>query len=917
MKSAVVLIVGAFTSVVAQAPKSLKTISAIEPDAVVPSRSFVLAAGGQSWFYNPSRNVWKVPFLENVYKSFGISSDGRHFLYLKSYGRMPGFSLYLYDLYEGVESLVTPDRVFHASFAPDGASFAYVKLHSVTDFELFVQSVAPGPPRRIAGGLLAPDYLEWSQDSGRLAWRTVIPLTEDFREDGKVQGRLHEIVRESGAVHTHEAGLWGEYRDNTFVYRSATGMKTGDGRILAAGGGAPPALNVAFGGAAEYSTIVQDGLPRVQRLGREGASEVAEGSIHLAIEDGLVIRDFTGSGVKYTWLDYATEATSELHVFMGRYRMPFAGRAAVIQGGQLFRAGICDGFACSVGNHVNLLGFALDMVQQVGLGQGNENILAVEDGTVLDFSNIVTCNSGGNCSDTRNPCNPSNGGAGNYVIIAHADGSYSDYLHLAQNSISVSINQRVCRGAKIAAQGHTGQTGGGRYRNCNDHLHFQRMTTLSPQAPAFSQSIPTDFEELPCALACFSILSSTNTEASPGCIALPPATITSNPVGLDVMVDGVIYKTPQTFGWPVGEGHTVTPISPQGGGGSRHVFAGWADGGPATRSIAGNDVLITYTANYQLQHQLEINITPAGAGTITTRPPAADNYFNVNTRVQVVATPSPGFQFSSWTGDLNTAEREPFITLSARRSVTANFSGAPSVSQGGVVNGADFSRVLVRGGIFSIFGRNLALSVLEAGQVPLPNRMDEVTVEVRELGRVLVAPLYFISPDQINAQMPFEVTDDRVDILVRNQLGIVTVATVPVVAAAPRLFFRSVNGRNEAIVVKADFTLVTEENPAMPGEGVFVYVNGLGPVSPAKARGEAGGDGSALRPLNRAIEPVRVIVGGIEIEAAFAGLAPDLVGVYQVNFELPGGLDSGNPDIQVRAGDQISQPGVTVPSRSQ
>ncbi|MGH9675130.1 MAG: TolB family protein, partial [Bryobacteraceae bacterium] len=188
MKSAVFLAVGAFASLAsaAPAPNTLKTLSSISSDAAAPSRSFVLAVGGRSWFYNPSRNIWKAPFLENVYKSFGISSDGRHFLYLKSYGHLPGFSLHLYDLYEGVETLVTPDRVFHASFAPDGARFAYVKLHSVADFELFVQSVAAGPPRRIAGGLLAPGYLEWSQDSGRLAWRSMIPLTEDFREDGKV-----------------------------------------------------------------------------------------------------------------------------------------------------------------------------------------------------------------------------------------------------------------------------------------------------------------------------------------------------------------------------------------------------------------------------------------------------------------------------------------------------------------------------------------------------------------------------------------------------------------------------------------------------------------------------------------------------------------------------------------------------------
>src|SRR5436853_7442197 len=71
-----------------------------------------------------------------------------------------------------------------------------------------------------------------------------------------------------------------------------------------------------------------------------------------------------------------------------------------------------------------------------------------------------------------------------------------------------------------------------------------------------------------------------------------------------------------------------------------------------------------------------------------------------------------------------------------------------------VVNGASFESGVVRGSIVSMFGSNLAQSTESAKHLPLPTTLAGTTVVVGDLE--LEAPLYFVSPGQINFQLPFE-----------------------------------------------------------------------------------------------------------------------------------------------------------------
>jgi uncharacterized protein (TIGR03437 family) len=79
-----------------------------------------------------------------------------------------------------------------------------------------------------------------------------------------------------------------------------------------------------------------------------------------------------------------------------------------------------------------------------------------------------------------------------------------------------------------------------------------------------------------------------------------PATITTNPPGLAVAVDGINLTAPQAFDWDPGTNHSIGVTSPQGSGGTRYVFTNWSDGGSQTHSIVASSSLATYIANLSL-----------------------------------------------------------------------------------------------------------------------------------------------------------------------------------------------------------------------------------------------------------------------------------------------------------------------------
>ena len=206
----------------------------------------------------------------------------------------------------------------------------------------------------------------------------------------------------------------------------------------------------------------------------------------------------------------------------------------------------------------------------------------------------------------------------------------------------------------------------------------------------------------------------------------------------------------------------------------------------------------------------------------------------------------------------------------------------PAISGGGIVDAAQFQALVARGGIGSIFGSELADDIVIAGDVPLPFELGGA--------RVLVdgweAPLFFVSPGQINFQVPFEAdSPGEVGVVVTRNGEESPPEPASMAEFAPAVFINP-NTSEPIIQRHPDGALITAANPAKPGDVLIIFMTGIGGVSNPPATGAA----AVASPLAQArVTPV-VTVGSEGTQVFFAGLAPFFVGLGQVNIQLPESL---------------------------
>ena len=191
-------------------------------------------------------------------------------------------------------------------------------------------------------------------------------------------------------------------------------------------------------------------------------------------------------------------------------------------------------------------------------------------------------------------------------------------------------------------------------------------------------------------------------------------------------------------------------------------------------------------------------------------------------------------------------------------------SGVTSVAA--VVNAASFEAGAVApGSLVAIFGQFPAAATVQVNGIP--------------------APVLYSGTTQINAQIPYETAPGTAT------LTVASAEPVPfmVQATAPGLF---TIGGNQAAVLNG---------PARAGTILSAYLTGQGSVSPTVATGQA----APATPLSQVQAKVSATVGGQPAAVMFAGLSPGLVGVFQVNFEVPQ-LAPGTYPLQIQVGSVLS-----------
>ena len=193
------------------------------------------------------------------------------------------------------------------------------------------------------------------------------------------------------------------------------------------------------------------------------------------------------------------------------------------------------------------------------------------------------------------------------------------------------------------------------------------------------------------------------------------------------------------------------------------------------------------------------------------------------------------------------------------------------------------------GSLNFIHGTGLSETIAVADP-PLPESLGGV--EVR-LGGV-PARVLLVSATDVRFQIPFEmkIGDVPVEISSPESPFEQVPVLLPVSAQMPR-FIRSgevaTPGADDfqAVIVDSDFSsLITHDNPARPADVVTLYMTGLGATEPPVPTGEV----TPLAPLSFPIAPIECVwLDDVErpIETFFAGLAPVLIGVYQLTVRLP------------------------------
>lgn len=220
--------------------------------------------------------------------------------------------------------------------------------------------------------------------------------------------------------------------------------------------------------------------------------------------------------------------------------------------------------------------------------------------------------------------------------------------------------------------------------------------------------------------------------------------------------------------------------------------------------------------------------------------------------------------------------------MAAPQTIVALLDKVPFIAPAGVQNAAGVtpSSKVAPGSIIAIYGESLAPS-LEVGPVnPLQQSLNGVSVSVNDL----ILPLMFVSPGQINAQLPWELADGNYTMEIHSLGQPDVTGKFTVARNAPGLFTQTVQGQQYAIAFHEDGSLITPSSPAKSGETVGLLGTGLGPFQSDLIDGFF-----PIDPPPALADSVKITAGSHSPATIWAGAAPGYTGLALTKFEVPSG----------------------------
>jgi len=222
-------------------------------------------------------------------------------------------------------------------------------------------------------------------------------------------------------------------------------------------------------------------------------------------------------------------------------------------------------------------------------------------------------------------------------------------------------------------------------------------------------------------------------------------------------------------------------------------------------------------------------------------------------------------------------------------------SGPPAIQKDGLVTANQFGKFtsIAPGTWIEIYGSNLAANTRSwAGAdfhgVNAPVSLDGTSLTIG--GQP--AFIDYISPGQVNAQVPSNVAPGSQQVIVTTAAGTSTAYSVTVNQRQPGLLAPgsfAVGGKQYVAALFPDRAYVLppgavsgiNSRRAKPGDIISVYGIGFGTVTPDIPAGQI------VQQRNTLSASMQVSFGDTSAELRYSGLAPQYIGLYQFNVVVP------------------------------
>lgn len=350
---------------------------------------------------------------------------------------------------------------------PNRIGFSYMEGDR---YGLSVFDVRTGIQEEVLQEDLTPELIVWSDDGNRLgAYRADPSLPH--RELSAGHEGIYDIAHRWQYVAVSTSDRESDVGQPTFDHGSMSFVESST------------LSQVAFehGGVVTLPEGVSSGSAYFERDGEALVTELRTDQIRHVSRRGLAFVNYDESGM-HLFATNGLEAPQLVALSGGmsiNYYIPLHSS----EGSYFTQVGSGYG-GCNLWDHTGSMAYAVDL--QIPTSNYDE-VIASANGTISGGASGVTCNSldTTGCAIYSSPCS-SNGGWGNYVMIAHADGRYTFYGHLENTNYQVHMSGvSVSRGCWLADEGGTGYSIGNK-NGCGDHMHFQWQTSGSRGAASVS-----------------------------------------------------------------------------------------------------------------------------------------------------------------------------------------------------------------------------------------------------------------------------------------------------------------------------------------------------------------------------------------------------------------------------------------------